>query len=284
MLFIGIATWIIVGYFTEGWIGFLSGVVTFFVVGLVLASTVWDTSSKQKNESKIDREYKSTHSKLKTSDEKLSSLNNRLSEVQSKIKVLENRTASHNSIISFNKIYDLDDNGLLDIAESTNIEKIIKNKQKDIRDIEKKEKRDYLKDFSKISLFLNSFQSQLVSDYKDIQNSGNDFDSINSKIEFFEKDYKLYKTLLSSMILMISYVVNDNTLDFYKLRELFDKLSVFESNFEKNLLGELRSLNQVTSELINITLQSRDEIMSELSLLDSSISNVEFELQYLTDK
>ena len=79
-------------------------------------------------------------------------------------------------------------------------------------------------------------------------------------------------------------LVNDNTLDFYKLRELFDKLSVFESNFEKNLLGELRSLNQVTSELINITLQSRDEIMSELSLLDSSISNVEFELQYLTDK
>lgn len=89
---------------------------------------------------------------------------------------------------------------------------------------------------------------------------------------------------MSSMILMILYVVNDNALDFYKLRELFDKLSVFESNFEKNLLYELRGLNLVTSELINITLQSRDEIMSELSILDSSISNVEFELQYLSNK
>lgn len=287
---LAIGTWVIIGILYDGTSGFFSGVVVWFLygIGLGIRDGIREKGSekfKSKDKtSKIDKEFASISLKKHSSDSKYSSHNKSLNEIQSKIEELQKKTISNNKLISFNQYYDVDDNGLLDIAESTNIEKIIKNKQKEIREIEKKENRDYLKDFSKISLFLNSFQSQLVSDYNDIQNSGNDYGLINSKIEDFEKDYKIYKTLLSSMILMVSHVVNDNTLDFYKLRELFDKLSVFESNFEKNLLGELRSLNQVTSELISITLEARDEIMSELSFLDSSISNVEFELQYLNKK
>lgn len=281
-LILAIVVWVIIGYIGYiGW-GLICGFVSFWIPPFIHGMK--EGTKPQKEKSSVDQKYSSTKKEKSKSDKKVSGLTEELNYVQSNIEVLQKNIKSNNSIISFNQIYDIDDNGLLDIAESTNIEKIIKNKQKEIREIEKKENRDYLKDFSKISLFLNSFQSQLVSDYEDIQNSGNDFDSINSKIKYFDQDYRLYKTFLSSMILMVSYVVNDNTLDFYKLRELFDKLSVFESNFEKNLLGELRGLTKVTSELINITLESRDEIMSELSLLDSSISDVEFELQYLTEK
>ena len=74
---------------------------------------------------------------------------------------------------------------------------------------------------------------------------------------------------------MISNIVNDNTLGYYKLRNLFDKLSIFESNFEKKMISRLDTLNEATKELINIIASSKDEIVDALYDVDVSLGNIE---------
>ena len=73
---------------------------------------------------------------------------------------------------------------------------------------------------------------------------------------------------------MISNIVNDNTLGYYKLRDLFDKLSIFESNFEKKMISKLETLNETTRELINITANSRDEIVDALFDVGLSVDDI----------
>jgi len=80
---------------------------------------------------------------------------------------------------------------------------------------------------------------------------------------------------MSGMVLMISNIVNDNLLGYYKLRDLFDKLSIFESNYEKKLINKLETLNDTTKKLIDVTEASRDEIVDALYDVDVSLGNIE---------
>ena len=131
-----------------------------------------------------------------------------------------------------------------------------------------------MKDLSKICLFLESFQKQLLLDYDSIQNSIGTPNDIDSRIKNFDREFKFYKALISSLILMISNIVNDNILGYYKLRDLFDKLSIFESNFEKKMISKLDTLNEATRELINITATSRDEIVDALFDVGLSVDDI----------
>ena len=87
-----------------------------------------------------------------------------------------------------------------------NLNYLISLKQKEIRDIEKAENRDYIKDLSKICIFLESFQKQLLLDYEEIQSSSDSSTNINPLIQDFKIEFKLYKTLISSLVLMISNI------------------------------------------------------------------------------
>ena len=188
---------------------------------------------------------------------------------------LNNKIINNNKLVlAFNQKYDIDNNNRLDIAETTNVDKLLSLKQKEIRDVEKSENRDYLKDLSKICLFLESFQKQLLLDYDSIQNSIGTPNDIDSRIKNFDREFKFYKALISSLILMISNIVNDNILGYYKLRDLFDKLSIFESNFEKKMISKLDTLNEATRELINITATSRDEIVDALFDVGLSVDDI----------
>ena len=62
--------------------------------------------------------------------------------VKANVLLFNHLTKNHNNhlLISFNKKYDIDNNDQLDIAETTNVDKLISLKQKEIRDIEKSEK------------------------------------------------------------------------------------------------------------------------------------------------
>lgn len=195
-----------------------------------------------------------------------------ISDKKSNLDRLKQGIKNNNLIISFNKKYDIDNNDKLDIAETTNIEKLFSNNQKQIREIEKAENRDYIKDLTQVCMFLESFQKQLELDYFNIQSSTN---SVSSKITQFEESLRTYKALMSGMVLMISNIVNDNLLGYYKLRDLFDKLSIFESNYEKKLINKLETLNDTTKKLIDVTEASRDEIVDALYDVDVSLGNIE---------
>ena len=211
--------------------------------------------------------------------EEFSILSNNINSLQTKKEVIE-------SVIPINKIYDADDNNDLDVAETSNIELIIKQKQSAIRKIEKQENRNYLRDFTKINIFLDSFQKQLVNDYEDIQSfceieNKISLSSAQQKIETFENNITSYKALMSSLVLMVSNLVNDDLVSFFKLYEIFDKLSVFESNYEKKVVQGFRDNADLTKQLIKATHNSRDVIERALDEVGYQVNAVQFELEWL---
>lgn len=224
--------------------------------------------------------------KIYTLTEELNELQEEYNALSGVLESLDTKKEIIKSVIPLNEIYDADNNNKLDIAETSNIELIIKQKQTSIREIEHQENRNYLKDFSKINIFLDSFKKQIIDDYKDIQ----DFCKIENnvtltaaqlKIETFERDITLYKALMSSLVLMISNLVNDDLISFYKLYEIFDKLSVFESNYEKKVIQGFKESANLTKQLIQATHDSRDAIENALTDIGYQVNDVKFELEWL---
>ena len=80
---------------------------------------------------------------------------------------------------------------------------------------------------------------------------------------------------------MITNLTNDNLLDFYKLREIFDRLSIFENNYERKVANQLRNMTNLTSELIKITRESKAEIVGAMEAVGFSINDLEHSLLWI---
>jgi hypothetical protein len=244
---------------------------------------------KQTRVNKLHRRLNDlTHSDT-TERKILMDLRDDIDQVTMELTLLKDKREIIESIISLNKLYDADDNNVLDISESKSITQIITEQQTLIRELEKTENRDYLKDFSKINLFLETFQKQLIQDYTTLQNlcdveSRPTLNFANQKISGFQNDLNTYKALMSGLVLMISNLVNDNLLDYYKLREIFDKYAVFETNYEKKVIKQLRENGDLTSELIEVTIDNRNQIKTALEDVGFAINDVQFNLEWMAER
>lgn len=196
-----------------------------------------------------------------------------IEKIQEEIEKTEQKLKSNISLRRFNKKYDKDNNQVLDIIETSKAEKIILYQQNKIRLIEKTENRNYINDLYKISSFLGSFEQILQLEFKGIQKLGDKVE-INKEIKVFSNSYENYQTLIRSLFVMIASLMQDNLFLYYKLRDLFDKLSIFDSNFEKELVSEIRNLVDVTSNLQ----ESINEISMDISLLSDTVDEVQDEL------
>lgn len=237
---------------------------------------------------KLRRQLKDLTHRYETEKDVFDGLSNDISQVTEELTQLKDKREIIESIISLNKLYDADDNSVLDIAESESTTQIITKKQTLIRKLEKRENRDYLKDLSKVNLFLEAFQKQLTQDYTALQNlcdveSRATLNFANQKISDFQNDLNTYKALMSGLVLMISNLVNDNMLDYYKLREIFDKYAVFETNYEKKVIKQLRENGELTSELIDATIESRNQIKAALENIGLAINDVQFNLEWMAE-
>lgn len=279
--------------------GIIMGVIWYYLLKYIVQKVLENINLKaiigvSESEANDTDRYNSVNEELKKINKKIEKeqslkkdIDDKINDTLAEIKYWEDKNEIIQSVISLNKVYDADDNNELDVAESKSVELILKENQKEIRFLEKKEGRDYLKDFSKINIFLDSYQKQLVEDYRNIQKMCDLEDSIsitnvNENISNFENDLSIYKLLMSSLVLMISNVVNDNLIDFYKLRDIFDKLSIFETNYEKKVILQLRTSNNLTSQLIDVTNRSRNEIINALGDVGYEIDSLKFDLKWIS--
>ena len=274
------------------WVGFLLFLMIGFL-GLSVNLIIVGKKKKINQESGQTTNYIESKKRLKELEKEESDYKTERTSLVEKIKYRKQLITTEkkkietlNELIVFNQKHDVNDNNKIDIAEAISINVLLKTHQVKIREIEKLEKRDYLRDFSKINIFLNSFQEQLLFDYAAIQDyadarSKQPQTELKENILEFEKNLKVYKTLIASLVLMIINLINDNLLGFYELKEIFDKLSIFESNYEKKMISELSNLNNLTKQLITVTEEYKDSIFSALCDIDNSISDVSFQLEWM---
>jgi hypothetical protein len=234
---------------------------------------------KKKKHIKVD-EIKKNSTILYPIQQKLQDCKNEIDDLSNNVNRLELYLVNSELLRDTKNVLDKDDNQKLDLVESTHIDQLIENNQVKIREIEKSENKSYIPDLVKINLFLNDYQKGIITEFDKIQSEIENVDYKNN-LDIFKRDLNFYKVLITNLILMIRNLINDNLVGYYKTHDMFDKLSIFESNYEKKLISELIGVKNITKQLIDVTLESRDQITSELINLNVSMDIMSDELRDL---
>ena len=176
-------------------------------------------------------------------------------------------------IVELKKELDSDNDNTIDIIQHDNeFTKILKSNQKVVLEFEKSENRDFTKQFVKLSRFLLEKESNLQKIYLRVSD-------IN-QLEFFENvkenllnQILFYNVLRINSLQMLSSFLDDDRITFYLIYEKFDKLGVWNTNFENQLLSKIDLLNS------NI-----DRLILELNDMSDSINNSISELISITEE
>ena len=99
-------------------------------------------------------------------------------------------------------------------------------------------------------------------------------------MSILDKDIYSYNLLLFNSLNLITTLVNDDRITFYKLYEKFDKINIYNSNYENQLLNKLTSLNNNISELNS----NINTLMIEINDMGDRIIDSIDNLSYVTEE
>lgn len=122
--------------------------------------------------------------------------------------------------------------------------------------------RKYIKKFVKISNYLKTKKLNILSIYDSVNESKTikDFDLYEG---FLKNEIYLFNLVLFNSLKMIVSLIEDEMITFYEIYDMFDKLNIFDSNWEVEVSKKLYNIENKLEELIisidkmnmNLTLQ-----------------------------
>ena len=204
-----------------------------FIISLVLCILVRiSANSITKKNKKINTEISS-----------LRKLNNEINEKISGLEKGEYNSKLTLRISEVVKDLDADNNGTLDLAESEDsFMGLLKSHQNKILEFEKSEGKDFTNKFVKLSNFLKekrAHMQNLFSQLKQIKS----LEVLDNAENLIKSDMYMYNLLLLDSLHMISSFVEDDRIGFNIIYEKFDKLNVWNTNFQNQMLSKLDLLN-----------------------------------------
>jgi hypothetical protein len=169
-----------------------------------------------------------------------------------------------NKITNEIKLLDKDNNGIIDVIEGNDdFMFLFKKHQKKIIEVDKK----YIQHFVKLSNYLKTKRENIQNIFKILKKSS-DLTDMENLLGFLKNQIHTNDLLLFHSFNMITSVVEDDLITFYEIYESFDKLNMFNSNWE----------NEVSEELMNIGEGLKDLIYS----IESMERNIVGELKHLS--
>ena len=145
--------------------------------------------------------------------------------------------------------FDLNNNGVVDIIESSGVfEKLVKKNQLKIIDLENG--KLYIQKFVKISNYLKSKRGNIQNMFTWIKDNQESIDVIRDRVAFLNDNIKSYESLTLHSFNMIGSLIEDDVFTFYEIYEVFDKLNVFDSNYERQLAEKLSDIEESIQELV----------------------------------
>lgn len=214
----------------------------------------------------------------------LKKIENEMKKVKSKIESLKDEIGKNkedvlnNLKLTFIQNLDSNEDNTIDVIQQDNeFMKILKSNQKIILDMEKSENRDFIKKFVKISNFLIDKEGELQSIFQRINDvtTLEQFDTFKSNLL---SQIHFYNILRLNSLQMISSFIDDDRINFYLIYEKFDKLGVWNSNFENQFLFKIDLMNSNIERLIIEIKEMSDTVNSSLNDLTSIIEDNTFSL------
>jgi hypothetical protein len=163
---------------------------------------------------------------------------------------------------------DKDKNGKVDILDSSDLMKLLKKNQTSIIDIDK----EYVHKFIRVSNYLKQRENNIQSIFNAILNE-NSISDKKELIGILKNQIHNYELVLFHSLNMVVSLCSGNLIEFYEIYESFDKLNIFNSNWE----------NEVSEKLINIG-DKLNDLMFSIYSMELSIVNELKHLSYVTSE
>ena len=192
--------------------------------------------------------------------------------------------------------FDKDNNGKLDLIEVKNdFNKLLMQNEKIIVDKGKEYNQNYIQQFIKVDNYLKDSRKNLTIIFKRIKeyeltNPDSRYKSLlydpledfNKHIKIFENQVYTYNLILFHSFHLVSALVDDNQILFYNIYEKFDKLNIFNSNWENQVNDKLTDVNCNLEKLMSEIEEVGDRIVSAIDdlSLTTELSNTSLNNQF----
>ena len=144
------------------------------------------------------------------------------------------------------KEFDKDGNGIIDVIEGSDDFMILfKKHQKKIIEVDKQ----YIQNFVKISSYLNTKRKNIQDVFSSIKKTENQ-SQLDENVGILKNQIHTYELLLFHSLNMITSIVEDDLIIFYEIYESFDKLNMFNSNWENEVSQQLKNIGDGLSNLM----------------------------------
>lgn len=147
------------------------------------------------------------------------------------------------------------------ILVENGFDKLVRKNQIKISEIDK----NYIHKFVKLSSYLNKKKENIETFYNSIDR--NNLQEIQLRITFLNELNQTYEMLMFHSINMIGSLMGDDLVSFYEIYEVFDKLGVFNSNWENEISGQLSQIGNSILDLIDSIHEMENNIVGELNNL-----------------
>ena len=203
-------------------------------------------------------------------------------EIASEINPLWQSYRTEDSKSRNNVLNALDDNknGILDIAESADFERLLKAKQSEILKFDKVEGNQFLRDYARLSSFLKKKANALQELYSVCLEDDNEISTKEREARFsaFQEAVLTYELQLYSGMTMIAALVEDDRLTFYEIHDAFDELGLFNSKWQSEMLETMKNLNENLSSVLvsinNLEIEMSRQLSNLSWIMENSTENL----------
>jgi hypothetical protein len=165
---------------------------------------------------------------------------------------------------------DTNNDGEVDLIEN-DFNKLLSKNQKSVISIDK----NYIHQFVKVSNFIKTKKLNTQKIFESIRDTSSQ-EELEERVGLLKNQMHSYELLVFHSINMIGSLVSEDLITFYEIYESFDKISIFNSNWENEVSEKLTNIGDKLDDLLFAIYNMEQNIVSELNNL-SYVTQESFE-------
>ena len=209
---------------------------------------------------KVDFElmFKEENYRIQLENERIENERKRIEEERKKSDALLLNTSKNNIL---NEL-DTNNDGEVDLIDN-DFNKLLSKNQKSVIAIDK----NYIHQFVKVSNFIKTKKQNTQKIFESIRDTSSQ-EELEERVMLLKNQIHSYELLVFHSINMIGALVSEDLITFYEIYESFDKIAMFNSNWENEVSEKLTNIGDKLDDLLYAIYNMEQNIVSELSHLN----------------
>ncbi|MBK6953816.1 MAG: hypothetical protein IPH24_17740 [Crocinitomicaceae bacterium] len=166
--------------------------------------------------------------------------------------------------------FDHNGDGNIDLIEN-DFNRLLSKNQKRVVEIDK----NYIHQFVKISNYIKTKKQNIQKIFESIRDSSSQ-QELEERISLLKNQIHASELLIFHSINMIGALISEDLISFYEIHESFDKLGIFNSNWENEVSEKLTDIGDKLDDIMYSIYNMEQNIVRELSHL-SYVTQTSFE-------